>query len=80
MTTDATAGPDGPGTQGVLVLRAWLEPNDPDATPRARLLVVEDDPLGTTWATTAGVEQVCAEVERWLEHLRARVAPPLVEE
>ena len=76
MTTDAAAGPDGPAPQGLLVLRAWFEPNDPAATPRARLLVVDDDPLGTTWATAAGVEQVCAEVERCLEHLRARVAPP----
>jgi hypothetical protein len=50
----------------VLVIRAWLEPNDP-VRVRARLLGLTDD--GSTGVVLQGAEQVLDAVRHWLDDL-----------
>ncbi len=49
---------------GVVLIRVWLEQDDP-CTPRARLTAVTSSDDRRTWAAV-GVEQICAEVRSWL--------------
>lgn len=54
----------------MLLVRAWIEPGE-SSVVRARLFTTEDDsPVPTTWATAAGDDAICAELLRWLHHLR----------
>lgn len=79
---DNTPMVDEPRT-GVLLVRAWVEPDAPHelrarlltappTTPAPGSLVGEQepgDPTGTTWATAAGADAICSEVLRWLRQL-----------
>ncbi|MEW1862623.1 MULTISPECIES: hypothetical protein [unclassified Streptomyces] len=52
---------------GTLILRVWLEPGQ---TPplRARLLVVDSvQQAPVAYAAAAGVDEICAQVRRWME-------------
>lgn len=61
---------------GVLLVRAWVEP-DQAPTVRARLLTTEDgSPLPVTWATAAGNDAICEELLRWLSHLQECARDP----
>jgi hypothetical protein len=56
-------------TAGVLVLRVWIEPNDPDRTLRIRVTTRADvtDPLRTSSRTTASVDDAVGTIRSWLD-------------
>lgn len=54
---------------GVLVVRAWVEPGEERAVRARMLTTLDDDTTLTTWATAAGDDAICEEFLRWLHRL-----------
>jgi hypothetical protein len=69
------APPDRGERTGILVIRVWLEPDDP-VRLRARLTQATDlDQPPATVAVAGDVRGVCGAVEAWLRQFLGRPGP-----